>query len=295
MAALVMTLLVRDNADIVAANMDFHLAMGVDHIVVTDNGSEDETRDIVHAYVRRGVATLIDEPADDFDQSAWVTRMARRAANELSAGWVINSDVDEFWWPLEGDLKSVFSAVPHRYGMISAARTNFLPMRRHPSVFWREMVWRYVVSHNGLGEPLLAKIAHRAAADVAVAEGNHAATAAGLGPPDPAERIVIFHFPYRSAAQYAAKIAKGGEAVESNKKVGPGIFHVWRRHAELQRMGRLDEWYQRLPHGDDPQRDELMARGEVVHDTRLKEFMERLERRSTDATAGALTADRMAD
>src|SRR5262249_30232292 len=74
MTKLVMTLLARDNADIVAANLDFHLAMGVDHVVVTDNRSEDETRNIVLRYVRRGVATLIDEPADDYDQSAWATR-----------------------------------------------------------------------------------------------------------------------------------------------------------------------------------------------------------------------------
>ena len=292
MNKLVMTLLVRDNADIVAANLDFHLAMGVDHIVVTDNRSEDATRDIVLDYVRRGVATLIDEPADDYDQSAWVTRMARLAASERSADWVINSDVDEFWWPLEGDLKSAFSAVPRRYGLVSAHRTNFLPMRKPASAFWGDMVWRYVVSHNGLGEPLPPKVAHRAAADVIIAEGNHMAASGVLGPPEPQERILIFHFPYRSPAQYAAKIAKGGPAVENNRKVGPDIFHVWRRHWELRQSGRLDEWYRRLPHGDDPERDEWVSKGEVVHDTRLKSFMESLERRSSDRSAGRLAVER---
>jgi hypothetical protein len=285
MTRLVMTLLVRDNAEIVAANLDFHLAMGVGHVVVTDNRSEDATRDIVLGYVRRGVATLIDEPADNYDQRAWVTRMARLAAQELAADWVINSDVDEFWWPVEGDLKSVFSTVPARYGLVSAKRTNFLPMRKTGKVFWRDMVWRYVDSRNGLGEPLPAKVAHRGAADVAVAEGNHAVTSAVLGPADLQERIVIFHFPYRSLAQYSAKISKGGPAVESNKKVGPDIFHVWRRHRELQRMGRLDDWYRQLVHGDDPQREGLASKGEVVRDTRLKAFMENLELRSPGRSA----------
>src|SRR5215469_6067532 len=257
MTRLVMTLLVRDNADILAANLDFHLAMGVDHVVVTDNASEDETRDIAREYVRRGVATLIEEPADDYDQSAWVTRMARLAAQELAADWVINSDVDEFWWPLDGDLKTVVSTTPVEYGRISARRTNFLPVRRPAGAFWRDMVWRYVDSRNGLGEPLPAKIAHRGAADVTVADGNHAVVSALLGPVDPRERIVILHFPYRTAAQYAAKIAKGGPAVENNRKVGPDIFHVWRRHHELQRMGQLDDWYRGLVHGDDPRRGEM--------------------------------------
>jgi hypothetical protein len=291
MSKIVMTLLVRDNADIVAANLDFHLAMGVDHVIVTDNRSEDATRDIVLDYVRRGVATLIDEPADDYDQSAWVTRMARLAASERAADWVINSDVDEFWWPLEGDLTSVFSAVPRRYGVLSACRMNFLPMHGPSRVFWRDMVWRYVVSRNGLGQPLPAKVAHRGAADVTIAEGNHAVVSGLLGRADPQERIVIFHFPYRSPAQYAAKIAKGGPAVESNRRVAPDIFHVWRRHRELQRQGRLDEWYRGLPHGDDPERDEWVAKGEVVHDTRLKAFMESLERHSSERSAGGLAAE----
>jgi hypothetical protein len=292
MTRLVMTLLVRDNADIVAANLDFHLAMGVDHVVVTDNRSEDATRDIVLDYVRRGVATLIDEPADDYDQSAWVTRMARLAASERAGDWVINSDVDEFWWPREGDLKSVFSTVAAGYGRLSAHRTNFLPVRKPTSAFWRDMVWRYVVSHNGLGQPLPPKVAHRGAADVIIAEGNHTAASAVLGPLEPQERILIFHFPYRSPAQYAAKIAKGGPAVANNKNVGPDIFHVWRRHRELQRMGCLDDWYRGLVHGDDPQREELASKGEVVHDTRLKAFMESLERRSSDRGASRLAVER---
>jgi hypothetical protein len=287
MTRLVMTLLVRDNADILAANLDFHLAMGVDHVVVTDNASQDETRDIARDYVRRGVATLIEEPADDYDQSAWVTRMARLAARELAADWVINSDVDEFWWPLAGDLTSLFSTVPAEFGRVAAHRTNFLPMRQPAGAFWRDMVWRHVVSRNGLGEPLPAKIAHRAAPDVIVAEGNHAVVSALLGPVDPQERIVIFHFPYRSVAQYAAKIAKGGPAVGNNRKVGADIFHVWRRHRELQQRGLLDDWYRGLVHGDDPQREELASRGEVVHDARLKTFMENLERRLSARNARA--------
>ena len=67
---LVMTLLVRDLADIVAANIEYHLSQGVDHIIVMDNASIDETRDIVASYVDGGHVTLLDQPDDDYDQAA---------------------------------------------------------------------------------------------------------------------------------------------------------------------------------------------------------------------------------
>ena len=81
------------------------------------------------------------------------------------------------------------------------------------------------------------------------------------------EPIEILHFPYRSYAQYAAKIAKGGSAVENNKEVDVSIFLTWRQHHDLQRKCGLENWYRQLPHGDDPIREEMVAKGEVVKDT----------------------------
>ena len=47
---LAMTLLVRDEADIIEANLRYHRAQGVDFFVVGDNGSEDGTLEILERY-----------------------------------------------------------------------------------------------------------------------------------------------------------------------------------------------------------------------------------------------------
>ena len=81
-------------------------------MVATDNGSEDGTTEILERYERAGFLRLLREDGDDMRQQEWVTRMARLAATDCGADWVINSDADEFWWPRGGTLKDVLALVP---------------------------------------------------------------------------------------------------------------------------------------------------------------------------------------
>jgi len=127
---LVMTLLVRDEEDIVADNLDFHLAQGVDEVIVTDNGSVDGTLEILRAYEARGLVRIIVEPTDDYSQGRWVTRMARIAATEHKADWVINNDADEFWWPREGTLRTLFEGLGGDVGAVVGHRTTSFPAPR---------------------------------------------------------------------------------------------------------------------------------------------------------------------
>ena len=94
---LVMTLLVRDEQDIIRENIEYHLAQGVDFFIATDNRSVDATTNILKEYEARGLLHYIYEGSDDYSQHAWVTRMARMAYKEFGADWVINNDADEFW------------------------------------------------------------------------------------------------------------------------------------------------------------------------------------------------------
>jgi glycosyltransferase involved in cell wall biosynthesis len=110
---LALTLLAKNEADVIDANLAYHLGAGVDFVVATDNGSTDGTREILQRYEADGVLRLIGEPSTDFRQGEWVTRMARLAAEE-GADWVINADADEFWWPRAGNLKEALERLPER-------------------------------------------------------------------------------------------------------------------------------------------------------------------------------------
>ena len=93
---LMLTLLCRDEADILESMLRFHLDQGVELIIATDNGSLDGSLSTLQRYEGMGKLRLIQEPEHSHDQAVWVTRMARMAA-DLGADWVINSDADEFW------------------------------------------------------------------------------------------------------------------------------------------------------------------------------------------------------
>src|SRR2546430_17019682 len=95
----VMTLLARDEADIVDAQISFHLNAGVDFVIATDNLSEDGTTEILEGYAKTGQLHLIREPGEYLHQAEWITRMGRMAATDFRADWVIHSDAAEVSWP----------------------------------------------------------------------------------------------------------------------------------------------------------------------------------------------------
>jgi hypothetical protein len=142
---LVLTLLVRDEADVADAQIAFHLNAGVDFVIATDNRSEDGTTEILERHAREGHLHLIREPGDDLRQSEWVTRMARLAATDFGADWVLNTDADEFWWPQGSSLKDVLAAIPSRYGVVRGAWRNFVPRPDDDRFFAERMTARLAV------------------------------------------------------------------------------------------------------------------------------------------------------
>jgi hypothetical protein len=291
----VLTVLARDEADIVDAQVAFHLNAGVDFVVATDNGSRDGTAEILEAYAREGCLHLIHEPAEGLRQGEWVTRMARLAATEFGADWVINSDADEFWWPRGGSLKDVLAAVPERYGIVQAFWRSFVP-RPDDGDFFAERMTLLLSQHAAINDPTsfyrpVTKVAHRADPNVVVGRGNHDLVATPYVAFPTWYPIEVLHFPLRSGAQWKRKVELQGEAFTKHiARAGTG-YHL-KGYGAL-RSGSIEEQHSTLVVGDEAAARGL-ADGTLVADTRLRDALRALRLEPGRARGFALPSEREA-
>ena len=132
--------------------------------------------------------------------------MARLAAEEYGAHWVINTDADEFWWPRGGSLKEVLGAVPQQYGVVQGFWRSFVPRPDDGQPFAERMTAR-LTQHAPINDPTsfyrpVVKVAHRADPHVTVARGNHALADSSFRTLSTWHPIEVLHFPLRSQLQW---------------------------------------------------------------------------------------------
>ena len=276
---LVLTLLVRDEEDIVDAHLAFHLNAGVDFAIVTNNRSQDGTAEILDRYARAGYAHVITEDREDLRQDQWVTRMARLAATDFGADWVINSDADEFWWPRGTSLKEVLEPIPRQYAVVRAAWRSFPP--RPGDEYFAERMTVRLAPQAPINDPTSpfrpqAKIIHRAHPDVVVGRGNHTIEA---GPSTPLRGwypAEVLHFPVRSLEQCERKNLAKLDAWRKNPRGFGTAYQA--RAANATRDGRIAEYYDTLCI-DDEALERGVADGSLAVDTRLRDALRTLRGR----------------
>jgi Glycosyl transferase family 2 len=270
---LVMTLLARDEIDVVEAWLAFHLNAGADFVIATDNRSQDGTTEVLEEYARSGYVRLIREPGEDLRQDEWVTRMARLAATEHGADWVINSDADEFWWPRGASLSDVLAAVPPRYGTVGAFLRVFCP-RPGDDAFAERMTARFsalapINDPASLYKPIR-KVVHRGHPEIRLTRGNHALVDSPFAPLRGWFPIEVFHFPLRTPAQTAHKADLQGTAFAHHIERAPTAYH--RNMFEALGSGRIRDYYDALVVEDD-ELERGRASGRLVEDTRLRDAL----------------------
>ncbi len=280
---LALTLLVRDEGEVIGANLEHHLSHGVDVVIVTDHQSRDGTVETVQRYAAGGRVVLLREESPDFLQAEWVTRMARLACTEHGADWVINGDADEFYLARRGSLADVFRAVPPEYGVLDIPVYNFLPRPDEDGAFYERMTVRETYTTKPGTSSRFKNIAHRARPDVRVVGGNHNLVDSDLATvPAAWTPIECLHFPMRSYADYERKVASRGRQFDpeyqgwlQHRKEGeqpppPGTAVPERQPYEEYRQGRLRQLYDKVLLDDEELAEGIRA-GRLVVDERLEE------------------------
>ena len=271
----VLTLLVRDEADIVEWQLLYHYACGIDFVVATDHRSVDGTTEILRRFEGEGRLRYIREDSERIDQAGWMTRMSRIAATEHAADWVIPSDADEFWWPRRGSFHEVLDAIPAEVGVVRGFIRTFAPRPEDGRPFFERMTLlaRPVDDHEGIYLPNV-HVLHRSHPSVNLIRGFHDAYADGLG------RLIrgwcpfeVLHFPNRSPAQTARKYEQASQAWQDHESGGGA--HVLASYRELQTVGQAQLFESRIVR--DEQIETGLRQRVLVNDTRLRDVLRDVE------------------
>jgi glycosyltransferase involved in cell wall biosynthesis len=253
---LTMTLLIKNEVDIIADNIKVHSKLGVDSFVVMDNGSTDGTREVLDQLQKEYDLIIIDRPVLDYQQSNWKTEMARVAKAKQGADWVITNDADEFWIPNEGDLKSELTSTG---SIIECPRFNVLFDRdafdnggkyynqtnrvqypiNYPKGIQREQENLSIMLGNIHG-----KVMVRTTGLLRVKGGNHRAWHSwGWLNQKKSQNVSVYHFPIRSKQHFVENIENRQALLAKGvSKMGDH----YRRWVDLLNQDKLEEEFERL-------------------------------------------------
>lgn len=244
---LIMTLLVKNEEDLLEQNLLFHKAMGVDAFIITDNNSTDSTHEIIEKYHRKGwIVDVIKETATGYEQKDWVDRMIWRAKTLFGADWIINADADELWYAPSGLLKTELCR--SHANVLTCEMRSMYPEEDKPFWQWNKAVRpvadidAYGLSIYSLFERQNPKVVHRADGYLQISMGNHKVKM--LPQYTKHSAIRVYHYNVRGRQQFLDKMVNGGMQLQEHKGRHGGRH--WRYFYRLYQEGLLEQEYDRV-------------------------------------------------
>ena len=263
----VMTLIVKDEDDILEENIIFHLNTGVDLILAMDNNSSDGTTDILKKYKKTGSLIYFLEPSQEYLQDKWATFLAHQAYFEHQADWIIHTDADEFFIPNFGNIMECLAEVQTRTDVLFINRHDFIPIKRPERLSAPiEMIYRKADSLEWFtGKPILPKIIHKGFPDMQVTKGNHNIHGSLIKKKIDFPNIETFHYPIRSFQQFEKKIKLTGIQHINNINSKNNRYFYWYSMLE---QGKLKDVYDEYCL-DEEQIQAYLENGDLLKEQRL--------------------------
>ena len=246
--------MVRNEVDIVGLTGLHHLSLGLDKILVLDNGSTDGTDEVLRQLAEEDDRVWWTRDDSPFDQAAIMTELAREAYRQ-GADWVVPFDADEFWWTKDGLFRKVLA--DSQDGSLGARVVNFVQARsQHESTpealltMTRRVLEPFPVgllfddlfrAHRiaFVQREGVRKRIFRPTPEVEVKRGNHKVLNV-RGAPARCEQIVCLHAPLRSRAQLQSRAERHHRLEEAGISTSNNKSLYW---ADIIERGLLEkEW-----------------------------------------------------
>lgn len=241
-----MTLLVRNEVDIIEENLVFHKKSGVDFFVVTDHNSNDGTLDILKKYEKLGwIKHIFIERSETYDQIEFVDKMIKKIKSDYYADWVINCDADEFFYTNCLDLKTQLAN--YTSNVVNVKVYNVLPELGKNYKDFNYVILKepnkkkYDLPEFHMYKRPLKKVIHRFDDYILIEKGNHDVIMKSKSFINTKD-ICVIHFPIRSFYQFKSKFRIDNMSINNNyiKKRGD---HVKYLHKHLNQYDNLKDLY----------------------------------------------------
>jgi len=266
-------LLVKNEEDIIKYNISYHKNIA-DVIIVTDNNSDDKTREILESlYQKQVIDELIIEKDNNYNQYVWNNRMSLLAKHKYNCTHCFCCDADEFWDIDREQLESGFLVSD----IIKIPFHNYFPeVNKHFTEF------KYRTTGKEYSSELLSKIynlfnavnsceANKYKAIYSLSnfvsnwQGNHGVDLSLDCYPLISKEMIIRHYPILSYDRFKNKIIQGGTAYNNNKEFNKNIGSHWRLlyNIYLQSENLFKEEYSKITHID---KDKLIDDNVIIRD-----------------------------
>lgn len=214
--------MVKDEADIIERTIRHLVAQGVDGVLVADNGSTDNTRQILERLAGELPVFVADDHEPAYYQAVKMTLLSDWA-RKAGAEWIVPFDADELWFAPGATLVDWLRSL--NADVVSARLYNLFPSTAPGG---------WAIDRQPHLHP---KVAFRAHPSARLSTGNHSVQRVGRR----AEGLRIVHLPWRSYDQFARKVRNGAKALSLTDLPQDVGLH-WRETGSLPDEALLALW-----------------------------------------------------